>query len=100
MMLLQVLTLSSANYIEVIEMLKKRFGNQQMIVSKHIEILLNLNAVSGEHDLRGLRHFYNEVGANVRSLKALGVKRDSYGSMLKSVLLTKLPPKNPEGTTQ
>ena len=86
------LTLSSANYGEAIEILKKRFGNRQMIISRHMEILLSLSAVSGEHDLRGLRRLYNEVEANVRSLKALGVERDSYGTMLTSVLLTKLPP--------
>ena len=86
------LTLSSANYIEAIEILKKQFGNKQMIVSKHMEILLNLTAVSGEHDLRGLRRLYNEVETNVRSLKALGVEQATYGAMLTSVLLTKLPP--------
>ena len=48
------LTLSSANYGETIEILKKRIGNRQMIVSRHMEILLNLSAVPGEHDLRGL----------------------------------------------
>lgn len=63
-----------------------------MIVSRHMEILLNLSAASGEQDLRGLCRLYNEVEANVRSLKALGVERDSYGTMLTSVLLTKLPP--------
>ena len=63
-----------------------------MIISRHMEILLNLSAVSGEHDLRGLRRLYNEVEANIRSLKALGVERDSYGITLTSVLLTKLPP--------
>ena len=57
-----------------------------------MEILLNLSAVSGEHDLKGFCRLYNEVEANVRSLKALGVERDSYGTMLTSVLLTKLPP--------
>lgn len=86
------LTLSSTNYRETIEILKKRFGNRQMIISRHMKILLNLSAVSREHDLRGLRWLYNEVEANVRSLKALGVGRDSYGTMLTSVLLTKLPP--------
>ena len=86
------LTLSSANYSEAIEILKKRFGNRQMIISRHMEILLGQSAVSGEHNLRGLRRLYNEVEANVRSLKALGVERDSYGTMLTSVLLTKLPP--------
>ena len=83
---------SSANYGEAIEILKKRFGNRQMIISRHMEILLNLSAVSRQHDLRGLRQLYNEVEANVWSLKALGMEQDSYGTMLTSVLLTKLPP--------
>ena len=39
------LTLSSANYGEAIEILKKRFGNRQMIISEHMEILLRLSAV-------------------------------------------------------
>ena len=85
------LTLLSANYQEAIEILKKRFGNRQMIISRHMEVLLNLTAVSGEHDLKGLRRLYDEVEANVRSLKALRVERESYGTMLTSVLLTKLP---------
>ena len=49
------LTLSSANYHEAIEILKKCFGNRPMIISRHMEVLLNLTGVSGEHDLRGLR---------------------------------------------
>ena len=36
-----------------------------MIISRHMEVLLNLTAVSGEHDLKA----YDEVEANVRSLK-------------------------------
>lgn len=35
---------------------------------------------------------YDQAEANVRSLKALGVEPESYGAMLSSVLLTKLPP--------
>lgn len=35
------LTLSSANYREAVEILHKRFGNKQMIISKHMELLLN-----------------------------------------------------------
>ncbi len=85
------LTLSSANYTEAIEVLKRRFGNREVIISRHMEILLNLAAIPGEHDLRGLRRLYNEVEANIRSLKALGVEQSSYGAMLTSVLLPKLP---------
>ena len=43
-----------------------------------------------ENNLSGLRWLYNEVETNVRSLKALGVEQDSYGTTVTSVLLTKL----------
>lgn len=85
------LTLSAANYQDAISILKKRFGNRQLIVSKHMEILLNIDPVTSDQNLRGLRRLYNDVEANTRSLKALGVQPEAYGTMLASVLLGKLP---------
>ena len=85
------LTLSSANYREAIDILKRRFGNRQMIISRHMDILLNLAPVTGDHDIRGLRRLYNDVETNVCGLRALGVGHEAYGAMLTSVLLTKLP---------
>ncbi|KAL5475814.1 hypothetical protein EMCRGX_G025680 [Ephydatia muelleri] len=38
------LTLTSANYGEAVDILKKRFGNKQMIIAKHMDILMNLEA--------------------------------------------------------
>ena len=86
------LTLSSANYGEAIEILKKRFGNKQLIISRHLDTLLNTDVVTSDQDLKGLRRLYDHVESHVRSLKALGVKHDSYGAMLSSVFLNKLPP--------
>ena len=83
------LALSSANYHEAIAILNKRFGNKQQI-SKHMDILLNLEPVTSSHNLRALRHLYDLTESHVRSLKSLGVE-SSYGSMLSSVLLNKLP---------
>lgn len=56
------LTLTSANYEEAVAALKRRFGNtqDQLIVDKHMDALLNLPAVSSHHDLRGLRHLYDD----------------------------------------
>ena len=62
------LTLTSANHEEVIGVLKKRFGNKQLIVNWHINLLLNLDAVTSRHDLKGLRKLYNMVESNVRGL--------------------------------
>ena len=85
------LTLTSANYDEAIEVLKKRFGNKQLIVNKHMEQLLNVEGVSSQHDVKGLRHLYDVIESNVRSLKSLGVSAESYGSLLSAALMSKLP---------
>ena len=36
------LKLTSANYEEAITVLKKRFGNKQQIIARHMEMLLNI----------------------------------------------------------
>ena len=86
------LALSAANYREAIDILKKRFGNRQLIISKHMESLLAVNAVASDQHLRELRRLYDQSEANIRSLKALGVEPETYGAMLSSVLLSKLQP--------
>ena len=86
------LALSAANYGEAVEILKKRFGNRQLIISKHMESLLSISAVTSDSHLRDLRRLYDQSEANIRSLRALGVEPESYGAMLSSVLLSKLPP--------
>ena len=85
------LTLTLANYGEAVEILKKHFGNKQMIIAKHMDILMNLEAVGSQHDLKGLRHLYNLVESHTRGLASLGVPSSSYCALLSSVLITKLP---------
>ena len=84
------LTLTSANYHEAVEILKKRFGNKKQIISRHMELLLNLEAVTSQHHLKSLRRLCDHVETHVRSLKNLGVAPELYGSLLSSVLLNKL----------
>ena len=86
------LALTSANYEEAVSVLKQRFGNNQQIVSKHMEELLNLEAVTSILNLKGLRHLYDSVETRIRNLRSLGISSDSYGSLLASVLLNRLPP--------
>ena len=86
------LTLTSANYEEAVSTLKRRFGNTQLIVDRHMDALLNLTSVTSHHDLRGLRRLYDSVEANIRGLRALGVASESYGGLLTSILMNKLPP--------
>ena len=85
------LSLSSANYSEAVEILKHRFGNKHLIVSKHMEALLSISTVASDEHLRELRKLYDEAETNIRSLRTLGIEPESYGAMLSSVLLNKLP---------
>ena len=85
------LTLTAPNYKEAVSILEKRFGNTQQIISRHMDLLLNLEPVSAAHQLRNLRRLYDSVETHVRSLKSLGVDSKTYGTLLASVLLNKLP---------
>ena len=86
------LTLSSANYQEAVEILRKRFGNKSLIISKHMETLLGAEPVTSDQSLKELRQLYDRTESHLRRLKSLGVEPTSYGAMLCPVLLTKLPP--------
>jgi len=84
------LTITSANYDEAIATLK-RSGNPQLIVNRHMEALLGVTVVSSHLDIKGLRKLHDTVEAHVRGLRALGVPAESYGGLLTSVLVNKLP---------
>ena len=73
------LTLTAANYHEAIAILKKRFGSKQQIISKHMNILLNMDPVTLSHNIKALRHLYDLVESHIRSLRSLRVTSDSYG---------------------
>ena len=85
------LTLTAANYTEAVEVLQKRFGNKQQIINKHMEILLNIEGVTSGRNLKALRHLYDTIEAQIRGLNSMGVTADSYGGLLSSVLLSKIP---------
>ena len=84
------LSLSASNYEEAIAILKKRFGNKQQIINRHMDILLNVSPVTNQ-DTRKLRELYDTLESHVRSLKSLGIPSNSYGSLLSSIIMNKLP---------
>ena len=56
-----------------------------------MDILVTVPAVTGNHDVKPLRRLYDTVESIVRSLRSLGVPADSYGSLLSTVVMNKLP---------
>ena len=85
------LSLTTANYAEVVAILKKCFGNADRIKARHMDILMNIELVTLSQDLKALQKLHDLVESHVGSLKALGVEANTYGSLLSSVILSKLP---------
>jgi len=85
------LSLSSTNYKEAINVLKERYGNPQVLISAHMDRLINMNKVSNKEDIQSLRKLYNSVENCTRNLNALSLDVSSYGSLLIPLLKGKLP---------
>ncbi|KAL5494489.1 hypothetical protein EMCRGX_G015831 [Ephydatia muelleri] len=85
------LSLTSSNYDEAIAVLKKRFGNKQQLIAKHMDVLLHIEPVTSSRNIKGLRQLYDKVESQVRCLKSLGVDSASYGTLLTSILTSKIP---------
>ena len=56
-----------------------------------MDTLLHLDAVTSQGNVRSLRKLYDVVETHVHGLKSLGVNSDTYGSLLSSVLIRKIP---------
>ena len=85
------LALTESNYEAAIEVLKERFGNKQLIISSHMESLLQLSPVTSIAEIKKIRMIYDHVEANVKGLDALGIAPGTYGSLLVPVMMNKLP---------
>jgi hypothetical protein len=54
-------SLTDSNYKEAVALLKDRFGNKQVIISKHMESLMQLPMVTDNDDLKKLRLLYDKT---------------------------------------
>ncbi|XP_065894407.1 uncharacterized protein [Dysidea avara] len=83
-------SLSYANYPHCTALLKERFGQQYKLVEAHKEALLNVSTPSNH--LPSLQAFYDSIQNHIRALSALDQSTDTYGPLLTTVILRKLPP--------
>ena len=61
------LNLTNENYENARELLTKRFGDKQTLISAHMDVLLGLENVENEKDVKGLRKLFDKIEAQVRS---------------------------------
>ena len=84
------LALTAANYRQAIDTLKKRFGCKHLIVNKHMDALLHVEAVASQ-STKALRKLLDTVNAHIHSLQTIGVAQATYSNLLCPVLVGKLP---------
>ena len=87
----QGLSLTEENYQAAIDLLQQRFGNQQQVISAHMDELLKIPVCSGDKTSQ-LRFIYDKISVSVRGLEALGVNCSQYGSLFIPIIMSKLPP--------
>ncbi|XP_068757562.1 uncharacterized protein [Montipora capricornis] len=86
----QGLTLTEANYDSAVEILRKRYGRPQQIISAHMDEVIKLQP--GHNDRpASLRYLYDRISVHVRGLASLGISTEQYGSLLIPVVMSKLP---------
>ncbi|MEE4247410.1 MAG: DUF1759 domain-containing protein [Kangiellaceae bacterium] len=83
------LTITNDNYSIAIDSLNSRFGSRDAVVREHLAKFSTLQC--SNESVHQLRHFYDNVNVNVRSLQNLDVGAGSYETMLLPMLLAKLP---------
>ena len=85
------LTLNENNYMEALELLKARFGDEKLLQATFIDSLLKLKPTPDSNDTKSLRNLYDSIEKCMRKLKSLGITSESFGPMLIPCILQKLP---------
>ena len=96
---IQGFSLSSKNYEEVKKLLEERFGNPQVVISAHMNVLLKVPKLNNDivspklnnDSVSRLSSFYNTIESHIRSLLTMGINPSHYGPLLIPVILERLP---------
>ena len=83
------LPLTISNYKRAVDLLTKPFGSkQQVIISKHIEMLMQLPKIRDSSDLKQLRQLLDNTGSTVRcGWQGIHILIDTYGTFLTPVIM-------------
>ena len=79
---IQGLPLSESNYKRVVDLLKERFGQKQVLINAHMDALLKIPVAT--NDVKKLRSLYDGCEGYIHGLESLDVYPESYGVILKS----------------
>lgn len=81
--------LTNSNYACAISLLIERFGQEHKITNATMQALLGLPAPN--NSLYSLRNFLDKLESYIISLESLGQYQETYGNLLVSIVIDKLP---------
>ena len=81
--------ITESNYDAAVAILNERFGQKHLLISEHMNNILNLNCKSSS--LMDMRYFFDNLEIGIRSLEALGEDPKSYSNMLCPLIVSKIP---------
>ena len=55
------LSLTSENYNQAIEILEKRYGNKQLLITSHTDQLLSISPITSTNDIKKIRETYEKI---------------------------------------
>ena len=83
--------ITESNYFEAVELLQKRFGNKQILITSNIDQLLSITPGNNINETKKSRQLLDKVESTVRNLKSLDIDTKQYGLVLVSIVMNKFP---------
>ena len=84
------LTLTASNYENTVRILQDRFGKTQQIITAHMDELIKITPCHNDRPT-SLRYVFDQISVHTRGLASLDVFPEQYGSLLISIIMSKLP---------
>ena len=69
--------ITESNYFEAVELLQKRFGNKQILITSNIDQLLSISPVNNINEIERSRQLLDKVESAVRNIKSLDIDTDN-----------------------
>ena len=82
--------LTNENYTAAWQLLDERHGNEQLIISCHMNNLIKLDPII-QPSVKEMRKLHDTIESNVRALRSLRINHEHFGPLLVPIILEKLP---------
>ena len=83
--LISGLSLSDSNYVKAIDLFHDRFGNTQILIAAHMDMLVKILKV------RSIRDVFDTLKTGIWNIDHLKVSTAKYGSLLINMIFGRIP---------